>query len=224
MDYHVFAPFFQLLVHLPANQLKFFLLKFLTPSTANEYTVTDLFHFAEKFVSRIPTYTQLIQTLILYLQIFPKTEPSKLMQTTCTMATRIPLIFQNMIFVICLTELPKIHSLHLATNIVDKQMVQLWNFHWVQPQLTVLCVVLRVNGFEIVLMISNLYSIDVLLIAYQYFFFLLIMYLSSKHPNINLSLEMLTFFVKTRNFQLASIEKRFILTSKVLCLKNIRLV
>ena len=47
MDYHL-ALSFQLLIH-PTYKLAEFLLKFLTPSTANEYTVIDSFHFTEKF-------------------------------------------------------------------------------------------------------------------------------------------------------------------------------
>ena len=54
----------------PSYKLAKFLLKFLTPSTANE--IRSLIHFTlqKKFVNRVPTYTWLVQTLILYLQIF----------------------------------------------------------------------------------------------------------------------------------------------------------
>ena len=41
-EYHPFAQFFQLLVHLPTNQQS------LTPSTANEFTAIDSFHFVEE--------------------------------------------------------------------------------------------------------------------------------------------------------------------------------
>ena len=52
---------------------------------------------------------------------------------------------------------------------------------------TFLCVVLKVNGFEIVLMISNLYSIDVMSMTYLHCFLLLIMQINLRsicHPNI----------------------------------------
>ena len=38
----------------PTNKLTKFLLKFLTPSTANEYTVIDSFHFAEEIYQEDP--------------------------------------------------------------------------------------------------------------------------------------------------------------------------
>ena len=57
-----------------------------------------------------------------------------------------------------------------------------------------LSVVFKVNGFQIVLMISNLYSIDVISMTYLNCFLLVIIqiikeYLSSKHPNINFHIE-----------------------------------
>ena len=55
----------------PTYKLAKFLLKFLTPSTANEFTVIDSFHFAEEIVNRVPTYTWLVWTLIPYLLILP---------------------------------------------------------------------------------------------------------------------------------------------------------
>ena len=61
--------------------------------------------------------------------------------------------------------------------------------------LTFLCVVLKVNGFEILLMISNLYSIDIMLMTYLHCFSTpdhvdkYKEYLSSKHPNINFCIE-----------------------------------
>ena len=113
--------------------------------------------------------------------------------TTCTMARRIPVTSQIMIFVICLTQPPKNHFLCLTTYIIDKQMAYLWDLHLVQPQLIFSCVVLKVNGFGIVLMISNLCSIDVMLMRYLHCFLLLIMQInlrsmSFKHINKKFSI------------------------------------
>ena len=62
-----------------------------------------------------------------------------------------------MIFMICLTQQPKKLSLSLTANIINKQMVQLWHLHWVQRQLTFSYAILKLNGVEIVLIISNLF-------------------------------------------------------------------
>ena len=83
----------------------------------------------------------------------PPDETIDFVSTTCTMATKIPLTFPIMIFIMCLTQSPKNHFLRLTTFIINKQMVQLWDLHWVQPQLTFLGVVLKVNGFKIAQMI-----------------------------------------------------------------------
>ena len=48
-----------------------FLLKILTPSTANEFTVIDSFHFTEEISQQDSTYTWLVWTSILYLLILP---------------------------------------------------------------------------------------------------------------------------------------------------------
>ena len=46
--------------------------------------------------------------------------------------------------------------------------------HWVQPLITFLGVVLKVNGYEIVLINWNQFSIEIMLMTYSHFFLLLI--------------------------------------------------
>ena len=55
----------------PTYKLAKFLRKILTPSTANEFTVIDSFHFTEEISQQDSTYTWLVWTSILYLLIFP---------------------------------------------------------------------------------------------------------------------------------------------------------
>ena len=66
MDYHLFAmenspPFRPILsaIDTPTYKLAKFLLKFLTPSTSNKYTLIHL-TLPQKFVNRVPTYTWLV--------------------------------------------------------------------------------------------------------------------------------------------------------------------
>ena len=65
-----FRPILSAIGTLTYNLAKF-LLKFLTPSTANEFTALIHFTLLKKLVNRIPTYTWLVWTSILYLLIFP---------------------------------------------------------------------------------------------------------------------------------------------------------
>ena len=44
----------------PSYKLANFLLKILTPSATNEYTVIDSFHFAEEICQQEPTYTWIV--------------------------------------------------------------------------------------------------------------------------------------------------------------------
>ena len=52
MDHHLFALFFQLLIHLLTNYHVF--IGVLIPSAASEYTVIDSFHFAEEICQQDP--------------------------------------------------------------------------------------------------------------------------------------------------------------------------
>ena len=47
MEYHLLAPIFSA-IHTSTYKLAKFLLKFLTPSVSNRFTVIDLFHFPEE--------------------------------------------------------------------------------------------------------------------------------------------------------------------------------
>ena len=57
----------------------------------------------EKIVNRIPTYTWLVWTLILYLLIFSQKKLSIFLLTTCTMTMRISQTSESILFVIFLT-------------------------------------------------------------------------------------------------------------------------
>ena len=83
----------------PTYKLAEFLLKFLTPSTANEFTVIDSLHFPEEicqqdFNLHISTYSLGVDSSFTNIHF---------VLTTCTMTMRIPLTSQSIIFVICLT-------------------------------------------------------------------------------------------------------------------------
>ena len=96
-----------------------FLLKFLSPSTANEYTVNDSFHFAEEICQQDSNkhMTSLDVDSLFSNHIM---KPLVFVLITSTMTTRISLTSQTMIFVICLTETPNNFSLNLTTNIINK--------------------------------------------------------------------------------------------------------
>ena len=172
MEYHLLATIFSA-IDTSTYKLAKVLFKFLTPSISNKFTVIDSFHFAVEICQQDSNLHMASLDVDLYLLIFPYRKPSTFVLITCTM--RIPLTSQSMIFMICLTQQPKKLSLSLTANIINKQMVQLWDLYWVQPQLTFSYAILKVNGFEIALMISNLCSIDVILMIYLYCFLLLIM-------------------------------------------------
>ena len=84
------------------------LLKFLKPSTANEYTVIDSFHFAEEIFQQdanlhmagleVDSSFTNIPHIGLYIDGL-----SIFVLTTYTIVARIPLTSPSMIFVICLT-------------------------------------------------------------------------------------------------------------------------
>ena len=87
----------------PTYKLAKFLRKFLTPSTANEFTVIDSFHFAEEICQQ---YFNLSMASLDIDSLFTNIPLEKLLTfvlTTCTMTMRIPLTSQSIIFVIYLT-------------------------------------------------------------------------------------------------------------------------
>ena len=80
-----------------------FLLKFLTPSISNKFTVIDSFHFPEEICQQDSNLHMASLDVDLYLLIFPYRKPSTFVLITCTMTMRIPLTSQSMIFMIGLT-------------------------------------------------------------------------------------------------------------------------
>ena len=176
----------------PTYKLAKFLLKFLTPSTANEYTVIDSFYFAEEICQ----------------------QDSNLHMASLDVDSLFTNISLNETIDICVDNLyndnenppniPKYDFRNLLNIATKKSFFMFNNKYYKQVDGVAmgsplgpafLCVVLKVNVFEIDLMISNLYSIDVMSMTY----FLLFTspdhvdrfkeYLSSKHPNINFSIE-----------------------------------
>ena len=160
----VSSVFFQLLVELSTHQKSFYRI-FLRLQQLTNILSFSLFTFQMKIVYSSPTYARLVQTLILYLQAFPQMRPSVFITTTCTIATIISLTFTRIIFVICLTYPPK--------NIFFLQMVWLWDFLWVLPQLISLSAVMKVDKFE-----QKPASIEDMLITYFQCFALLIMHIN----------------------------------------------
>ena len=79
----------------PTYKLAKFLLKFVTPSTANDYTVIDSFHFAEKICQQESNLHMASLDIDSLFTNIPLDETINI--------CRIPLTSQNMIFVICLT-------------------------------------------------------------------------------------------------------------------------
>ena len=102
----------------------------LTPSTANEYTIIDSFHFAEEICQQDPNFHAAILDLIPYLKKFPQTKLSifglklsttcAIIRLTCNNLHNNPPNIPGMILVMRLTKLRKNHFLHLATNIINK--------------------------------------------------------------------------------------------------------
>ena len=85
----------------PTYKLAKFLMKFLTPTTANEFNAIDSFHFAEEICqqnSNLHMASLNVDTLFTNIPLQEAIDIS-----TFTMTMRIPLTSQSIIFVICLT-------------------------------------------------------------------------------------------------------------------------
>ena len=67
-----------------------FLLKFLTPSISNEFTVIDSFDFPEEICQRDSNLHMASLDVDLYLLIFPYRKPSTFVLRTCTMTNENP--------------------------------------------------------------------------------------------------------------------------------------
>ena len=164
MDYHLYALFFCLLIHLPTQQ---------------QYTVIDSFHFAEEI------FQQDANLLMAGLEVdssftnIPHIETINICIDNLYNSSKNPPNIPKHDFRNLLKQSTN-HFLCLKTNIITKQMVQLWNLNWVQPQLTFLSAVLKLTGFKIVLMILSLCSITVMLMTYLHCFLLLIMQIDLK--------------------------------------------
>ena len=88
----------------PTYKLAKFLLKFLTPSTANEFTVIDSFHFAEEICQQDSNLHMASLDIDSLCTTIPLEETINIcVENLYTMTMRIPLIFKNIIFIICLT-------------------------------------------------------------------------------------------------------------------------
>ena len=166
----------------PTYKLGNFTLQFLTPSTTNEYTVIDSFHFPEEICEQDPNlYVASLNVDSLFINI-PLDGTIVFVLTTCTMATRIPLTSPSMTFVIC-------YFLKSFFMFINRYYKQVNGIAMVSPVgSSFLCVVLKVEDFEIVVMISNLCFMDVMLMTYLHcspdHAEKFKEYLSSKHPKI----------------------------------------
>ena len=92
----------------PTYKLAKFLLKFFTPSTANEFTVIDSFHFAEEICQQDSNLHMASLDIDSLFTTIPLEETINIcVENMYTVTTRIPLLFKSIIFVICLTQPPK---------------------------------------------------------------------------------------------------------------------
>ena len=178
MEYHLFTQFFELFIGTPTYKLAKFLLKLLAPSTAKQFTVIDLFHFGEKICQQNSNlHMASLDVDSLFANIL-------LEETIDSCADNLYNDNEN------LPNIPK-HYFRNLLNITTKETFFMFNNKYYKqvdgvamgsplgPALAnILCGVLKVNGFEVVLMILNQCSIDVISMIYLYCFLLLIMQIS----------------------------------------------
>ena len=148
----------------PTYKLAKFLLNFLTPSTANKYNVIDSFHFPEEICqqdSNLHMASLEVDSLF----------------TNIPLDKNIDICADNLYNGKENPNIPK-HDLCNMLKIATKEsFLTFSNKYYKQlddvamgsplgPALAnIFCVVLKVNGFEILLMISKLFSIDVMLMT-----------------------------------------------------------
>ena len=96
---------------------------FLKHLTQNEYTVMDLFHFAEEYCKQDPSlYTASLDVDSLFTNILLN-ETIDFAFIVCIKMMRIPLRSLRMFFVICLPWPPKNRFFCLTANFINKLMV-----------------------------------------------------------------------------------------------------
>ena len=206
-------PFLPILsgIDITTYKLATFLLQCLTPSRANEFTAIDSFHSTETIFQQDSNlhidnldvdslFTNILLEETIDVSIDNLQNDNKYTPTS-----------QSIIFVICLTQPPKNPYLRLKKGIINKQMVQLWDLRFGSKWLRNCA-----NDFKPVFYRHYIYGVFVPFSSPAYADKFR-EYLPSKHPNINFFIEkkkdgclpqMLKFFVKTRNLQLTSTEKR----------------